>query len=127
MNLSELFEKVIDPRASVQIDAACAVYADPELRKRAETFLEVQEGFGGYSREEILEKWNLRITKRLDSLRIKERLTFSGDYLFYDGIQIGGPFPPNQQTAVLNRALFRLKCGLLPSTYIELFKGECNV
>jgi hypothetical protein len=124
MNLSALFEKVIDPRASVHIDAACAVYSDPELRKKAETFLEVQEGFGGYNREEILEKWDRRIAKRL---RIKERLTFSGGYLLYDGVQIGGPFPPNQQTAAIDRALFRLTCGLLPSTYIELFKGECNV
>ena len=97
--ISSIMNDVIDPRPEIQIKAVLSLVRSPAVLAKVKTWILIQEGYGGYTREEIALKWERRIMRLIRKAVAKQtvkRVTYKiedGGYVIYlDGKAFSGVF-----------------------------------
>jgi len=121
MKLSGAIDLLVSPLHKNHDTLRYELMPDSALMARCIIFIELQEGYGGHTREEVIAFWHERVTVVLNNAKrdeIEKCTTLDTGYIMYNGIPVSRLLTGNrhQKADLVNTFICGVLGGIDPVT-----------
>ena len=115
MQESQAIKLLLSPLRENNRTALLELLADKNLMRNCKHFMESQDGFGGYTRDEVLMHWRNKVLAILTSEKrdeVEKNISIVNGYICYKNVPVAGPYS-RASNKFMNDKCNRLIYGIL--------------